>query len=294
MDEDPDAVAEAVAEVVAVAGVGDHLARDGVGLDAGHPGPDPVDCRELRLEAHVVDLAQHCGELAGREGARAVRAVAVELGAPVGRDERPRLDDVVCWLAVRLRAVQPGRNRGVERKVVDAVGVQQLPQPPGDLALAPPDPGLGRQRLEGAVGRTGCAGDLRNLVLVLDRSERLHHTGHRHEIEAAGAEHLDLRERHDVRLEGDLALEPLRQVEHHRPPGQHRVDPEKLLGSLDVAEVREQLDRPLRVDQQCRVRRVEPGQVTDVDEARDEEPLAQRRAEPVETGGGVAHIRSAR
>jgi len=53
-------------------------------------------------------------------------------------------------------------------------------------------------------------------------------------------------------------------------------------GVLDVAEVREQLRRPPRIDEERRVRRLEPGQPADVDEVRDEQPVPERRLEPLE------------
>ncbi len=83
MDRQPDAVAEPVAEVPAEAGGLDRLARERVGLDAGQPGLDPGDRSLLRREADVVDLAELLRQdAAGREGAGAVAAVAVDPRRP--------------------------------------------------------------------------------------------------------------------------------------------------------------------------------------------------------------------
>ena len=53
---EPDPVAEAVAEVLAEAGGRDLVARERVGLDAGHAGPDARARLLLRREADVVGL----------------------------------------------------------------------------------------------------------------------------------------------------------------------------------------------------------------------------------------------
>src|SRR5205085_10309863 len=82
-----DAMAEAVAEMFAVARALDHVPGDPVGLDAGHSRIDPVDRLRLCLEADVVDLPQLLGDAAGLERAGAVGAVTLELRPPVDRHE---------------------------------------------------------------------------------------------------------------------------------------------------------------------------------------------------------------
>ena len=246
VDEQADAVPEAVAEAVAVAGRLDHVPGEAIRLDARHAGLDPRDGGELRLEADVVDPAQPPRQLAGRERAGAVGAVAVEPGAPVDGDERSRLDEVVARLRVRLRAVRARGDRRVERELVDPVGMQQLPEPPRELALAAADPGLRGERLEGPVGGERGAADAADLGLVLHRPEGVDDAGRRHRLDPARAEHLDLGVRNDVRLEGDAAAEPLGQVAEERPPGELDLDALDRLGLLEVAEVGEEADGPVR------------------------------------------------
>ena len=277
--DDADAVAEAVAEVVAVAGGRDHVARDRVGLDAGHPGPDPVDRGELRLEADVVDLPQLASAARRSRACACSRSSSRRAGRPSRRSTSVRgLDD-------RRR---PGSPCGFEpfgpaaiavskREVVDAVGVQQLPEPPGELALAAADPRLRRQRLERAVGRPrrprGSCSISSSSLTARSASTT---PGRRHELEPA---------RRRAPRPARTAARPPRtpifprsrfgEVEHQRALREHRLDARDRLGGLDVAEVGEQLRRALRVDEQRRVRAVEPGQVADVDEVRDEQPLAR-------------------
>src|SRR4051812_39427256 len=70
--------AEPVAELVAEAGLVDHRAGRCVRVDPGGPGPGALEPGLLALEADRVGVLQPVGERAGREGARAVRAVAVD------------------------------------------------------------------------------------------------------------------------------------------------------------------------------------------------------------------------
>ncbi len=149
---------EAVAEGLAEPGRLDRIAREGVRLHAGQPGLDVRARMLLRVEAHVVGLAQAIGQPAGREGARAVAAVPVDANAPVDGDERAAVDDLVGRMGVRLRAVLARRDDRVERQLVGAVRVQQLAQPPGELALGAADPRLGGQRLEGRGRRSSPRG----------------------------------------------------------------------------------------------------------------------------------------
>ena len=63
VDLDADAVAEAVAEVLAVAGGGDDVARDRVDLAAGGAGADRGERRLLRRAHELVDLARRAGRV---------------------------------------------------------------------------------------------------------------------------------------------------------------------------------------------------------------------------------------
>ena len=66
------------------------------------------------------------------------------------------------------RAVCAGCDDRVEGELVGAMRVQQLAQPPGELALGAADPRLRRQRLEAPVGDLRRPGDLRDLLGALD------------------------------------------------------------------------------------------------------------------------------
>src|SRR5204863_4398228 len=83
-----DAVAEAVAEVLAVAGRIDDVARDRVDLAALGTRAHGVQRGDLGAENEVVGLLELVRERPCGPRARAVRAVAVELDAEVQRDER--------------------------------------------------------------------------------------------------------------------------------------------------------------------------------------------------------------
>ena len=98
-------------------------------------------------------------------------------------------------MRVRVRAVRPGGDDAVERELVGAVRVQELAQPPRDLALAAPDPRLRGQRLEAAVGDAARALQLRDLLVVLDRAQLLDEAARRHELARALGERLPLRVR---------------------------------------------------------------------------------------------------
>ena len=77
------AVAEAVAEVLAVARPLDDLARDRVDLASAAARAHRAQAGELRAQDELVDLAIRIGQpLAGRERPRAVRAVAARASAP--------------------------------------------------------------------------------------------------------------------------------------------------------------------------------------------------------------------
>jgi hypothetical protein len=163
-------------------------------------------------------------------------------------------------------------------------------QPPGEVALRPPHPRLGRERLEGVLRRARRAPDRAQLVLVLDRAQRLDDTRGRDELEPSLPQRLDLRVRKHVRFEGDAAVEALGEVGEERPLRLLRLDAAHALRRLDVAEVGEESRAAPRLDEERGVRCVEPGEVADVREVRDEQPLVEPLDQPLEPG----HARAAR
>ena len=111
----PDAVAEAVAEVLALPRLLDHLARDSVDLFAVRSRPDRGERPFLGREHELVDLAGPLGDpLAGCVRARAVRAVALVQRAPVDRHQHVRAD--LASRAARRAAARRARRRRRSRE----------------------------------------------------------------------------------------------------------------------------------------------------------------------------------
>ena len=138
------------------------------------PGPHRRQTGELRREDDVVDAAQLLVELAGRQGARDVAAVAVHPRAHVDDDELAFSDATRARDGVGQRAVRPGGDDGRERLALGAESVQLLLDLPGDIRLgaagqAPRHDGA--QRLDGDVARPPDGGDLGG---VLDLAQARH------------------------------------------------------------------------------------------------------------------------
>ena len=165
-------MAEPVAEVLAVARGLDHRARHCVDLATAGAGVDRIDARQLGLQHELVDLAGLVARLAGRDRARAVRAVAVELGAPVDHDHLPRPDLDVAWLGVRQRPVRPGGDDRVERRPLSALLAHRPLERVGELTLGPPDEPLVDDLRKRCVGGGGRRADPRDLIGVLDARRR--------------------------------------------------------------------------------------------------------------------------
>ena len=104
-------MADAVDEVLAVAGVGDHLARGAVDLLAGDARAHGLEAGLLRAADDLVDLALLVGRLADVDGAGGVGAVAVLEAAEVEHDHVALLDDPVAHLVVRVGAVRARSRR---------------------------------------------------------------------------------------------------------------------------------------------------------------------------------------
>src|SRR4051794_10420032 len=82
------AMPDAVDEVLAVAGVGDHLASGAVDPLAGDPGADGLEAGLLGLAHDLVDRALLVGRLADVDGASRVGAIAVLEAAEAARSPR--------------------------------------------------------------------------------------------------------------------------------------------------------------------------------------------------------------
>src|SRR5207248_2966240 len=94
---------------------------------------------------------------------------------------------------------------------------------------------------------------------------------------------LDVHVGQDIGFETEPALESLSQVDQKHPLRLLRLDAVDLPRRLDVAEVGEEARGPLRLHEQRRIRRVEAGEVADVDEVRDEQALVEPTAQEVES-----------
>ena len=131
-----DPVADAVDEVLAVAGVGDHLARGAVDLLAGDARADRLEAGLLGAADDLVHLALLVGRLADVHGAGRVGAVAVLDAAEVQHDHVAVLDHPLADLVVRVGAVGARADDGeVDLRV--AVLAQQRGEVGGDLGLGP-------------------------------------------------------------------------------------------------------------------------------------------------------------
>ena len=155
----PEAVAQPVAEEVAEALGGDQVARDRVDLAAARARAYRLERRQLRAQADVVRARQLVRQVAGRERARAVRAVVAELGRRVDDDRLASLDHPVARAGVRLRAARACPDDHRECGLVRPELAHQRLEPPGELLLGSADEGLLGQPLEALVRDRGSAAD---------------------------------------------------------------------------------------------------------------------------------------
>ena len=276
-------MAQAVAERLAEAGVVDHSARSRIRLHARGPHLHRLEPRKLRLEADRVGLAQPLGQRPRGEGARAVGAVTVELGARIHDDGLAGFDLPVAGPRVRARAVRAGCDDRLERRGLGAELVEQLVEAPGQVALGPADEGLfGKARIR--LARQCCRPANRlEFRLVLDRAQRLDEAAPRHELEPAGREGFPVAVGEVVRLETVLAFQQLGQCGVERALRLDELDALDRAAELGVAEVAEQ-PHALRLDHERRVGALEADQVAHVDEVRDDQRLLEARLQAFDPG----------
>ena len=104
-------------------------------------------------------------------------------------------------------------------------------------------------------------------------------------LDATVLQRLVARDGEDVRLDPDRAAgEPRREVADHGARRLLEADPVEGLRLLGVAKVREERRLAVGGDEQRGVRAREPGEVADVDPARDEERLVEERREALDPG----------
>src|SRR5881396_1495872 len=104
MDLQADAMTEPVTEVLAVLRRRDQVTGGGVRLLGALARRDRAESRSLSFADQLVDLARGAARLPDREGARAIRAVAVQLAAHVEHNELALADLALPRLGVRKGA----------------------------------------------------------------------------------------------------------------------------------------------------------------------------------------------
>ena len=130
-------------------------------------------------------------------------------------------------------------------------------------------------------------GDLRDLVLVLDRPDAVDEAARRHELRGARAQPLPLEVRQHIGLELHAPLQPRADVGHHRALRHLHLDAGDAARRLGVAEVRVERRAAAGLDEQRGVRAVEARQVEDVRQVRDEQRRVEPRGQRVKT---LAHF----
>ena len=178
---DADAVAGAVDELLAPAGLGDDPAGGGVDLLARRADDGGRHRRLLRVEQHGVGLGHLLGRLAEVHAARDVGAVADAVVAEHGAAEVAEhhlalADDAIAGLVVGAGGVVAGRDDGEVHPVV-ALGPQAASELGRHLRLgAPGQLDVAGLELGGhAVGGRACPTQRLDLGGVLARAQRTHH-----------------------------------------------------------------------------------------------------------------------
>ena len=254
----------------------DHAPRRGIDVEAARAGADRVQPGLLRREHHVVGLAHLPVELAGGERPRVVGGVAADAAAGVDHDQLALPDRAVAGARVGPRTRRAGADDRLERLLLRPFLVVEPCDVPGDVPLAAADePDLAHKPLEHPVRDRAGPPEGLELTVVLHGAQSLDKAGARHQLEPVFPQLLGIRPREDVRLEAEPAREVLAEPPDQRPLRLHRLDVLDGLRGLDVAEVSEEA-HPVRLDEQCRVGAVQPGQVEDVDRVRDEERLLEQ------------------
>src|SRR5881394_413174 len=284
------AVSQAMAEAIAMTGCGNQLASNAVeGLPA-NPGGNGVERCGLRRPHRLVDVAGALAWLANSEGARAIRAVAVQLRAHVEDDQLAAADLALAGLGVRQGAVWAGgddrREGGVAALLADPgfggaghVALRTAAQP----SLQAPAPNI--------VSELGRRRDRRQLALVLDPTQALDRAASRNRLGPVGQfppQALEQAHREVVVLKAEAA----------RKVGGNTAEPvvgdgDRLPtldlsgGALGVAEVGEE-EAGVGTADTGAVGAGETGQVRDVDQLGDQHQveltLDQRGREPVAAG----------
>ena len=242
VDLHPHAVAEAVAEVRAVAGAVDDVSGGLVHVVAGGAGPGGGDARQLGLQHRVIDPAHLLRHGPHRNGAGHVGAVAVVDAAEVHGDELPGLDGLLRGDPVGQAPVGAGHHDGVEGHVLRPVVEHEILEPGGDLLLRDAGADLVQDLRQGLLcDPLGGDQDLQ-LLRVLDGPQLREQVRRRHQLAGQGAgQGLVLPDGHVRVLKSQaadvVAADGLPQQRGIAPAGGHLLDdgpPDVPLRSLRV------------------------------------------------------------
>src|ERR687888_524635 len=222
---DPETVSKTVAEPLAEAGLVDKRTRRRVGVDPGSPCANRLESRLLRMVGDCVDLLEPLRQLAGRERPGAVGRVAVDGGGRVHDNCLSRTDHAVARTVVRQGGVGAAGDDDLEGRPLRALRVEELLQPPGDLALRAAGEARPRDSTERLARCPRPSADRVELALALDRPQCFDETASRHEVETAARKGLVLGIGNGHVLEADASLERL---------GQRHVEIAVALNELDT------------------------------------------------------------
>ena len=135
MDRQADPMAQAMAEIVTVARLGNYVPGKAVAFLAGHAGPHRVDGGKLRSQHDAINLVEHFVRLAHYHGAGNVAAIAANLGAHVDYNRLAGLNYLVAGPVVGHGAVGPGGHDGIKADVVGPELPHRNFHPPGYFLL---------------------------------------------------------------------------------------------------------------------------------------------------------------
>jgi hypothetical protein len=171
-----------------------------------------------------------------------------------------------------------------------APGLAEEPlEVPRELRLGTADERALREPLDRAIGGRARAPQSLELLLVLDRAQRLHERALGLELESPCPKASRLANREVVALDHPGPVEHPRQVAENEARGLDELDAPHPPRRLRVAEVRVERDA-LSVDPERPVGADEAGQVADADRVRHEHaPAAEQLAQPVDAHRHCLH-----
>ena len=293
MDLQPHPVPEPVAELLAVAAVGDRLAGHGVDLACARAGVHGLERALLRGEHERVDLGGAAVERPGGKGPRAVRAVALDDAPEVDDHQRVGRNDLVARARVRKGAVGAAGDDDREGDALGASLDHVALELERDPALGPPRQSALGECAQRLVDDRGRAGDALDLALLLDHPQILHQPARRHELHSLGNQlgQPPVRlYRQVLVVEADATRQRRGGVAEQVLLAAHPLERRRHLGLglVEVAEVGYEGPLGPRADERDAVRAREPGQVTQVDQVRHQQRVELALGHALGEPGGAA------